>query len=174
MGDRNLTEPTMAMQQMLTGLRDGQARTRNRQRWQGAIQPSAPGSGSSITDGNDVALASLVLDPGSWFLMVRIGVEISSGPGTATFIGSERMTALLRTYLPDSSSLLEVVDQETLSPSVVADTSSGGFYAGSLTLFGPISYDDQVEVRAGGRIIGPDDAGRFVSWHSTKIMALPF
>lgn len=173
--DRELLEPNLALSQRLTALTAGLAVTRNRQRWPGAIQQTTlEGGGAATTAIVPIIPSSLHLEPGSWFLIARVGVQISSTPGTPTFSGTEAFFVQLRVVNATGSALVEVLDEDVWSPATTPEAWTGGYYADSRVLFGSGTYEEPTIAQI---VAYSDDTGaadHLVPWRAGKINALPF
>lgn len=175
MSYRKLREPNRAMTQLLAGLTQQQARTQNRQRWPGAIQrTTVEGAAAASTNNTVVTLASVDLEPGTWALFGRAGVQISSTNGTPTFTGTEVFSVTMNVLRRDTTEILEELDADFWCPATEDYPWSGGFYAASVILFGSMTHDEQTTVVVTVSADEGDTADHIVPWRAGKIMALPF
>lgn len=175
MSDRRLLEPNRALAQTLAGLRNGQARTQNRQRWPGAIQHTvAEGTNSATSNGTLATLAAVNLEPGTWFVIARAGVQISSTAGSPLFSGTEVFTTSLKVHKRDIATPLETVDQDVWSPAVDSVTGTNVAYSQAIILFASFTFDFRTTVVLSGSSDDPVAADHTVTWRGGKIEALPF
>lgn len=175
MGDRRLTEPALAMAQTIANLRNAQRQGFNRQRWPGAIQRTVTeGTGAATTNGTQVSLGAVNLEPGTWFVIARAGVSISSTSGAPVFTGAEAFTARLELLERDSLTVLEVLDQEIWAPAVDSYVGANVAYSQATILIGSLTYDVQTTVKITASSDEPVGADHVVGWRGGKIIALPF
>jgi hypothetical protein len=173
--DRELLEPDRALGQRLQRLTAGLAETRNRQRWQGAIQKTTTeGGGGALTNNTEVVVSSLTVEPGRWFIMARAGIQISSTPGGPEYTGSESFFVDLRAYDLATQVFLEELDSDFWAPAVLSEPWTGGFYAASAVLFGTGSWESPISIQVVGRADDTGSADHIIPWRGGKIIALPF
>lgn len=175
MGARDLGEPSRAQEKLLRDLVTGQRRSQNRQQWTGAIQrTTTEGSGAATTNGSQVTLSSIDLEPGTWAVFGRAGVQISSTNGVPTFSGREAFTIKMNVLRRDSTDILEELDAEVWAPAVDSEVWATGFYSASAMLFGSMTYDAQTTVVVVGSTLDSGSAAHIIPWRAGKLMALPF
>lgn len=175
MGARDLGEPSRAQEKLLRDLTQGMRRSQNRQQWAGAIQrTTAEGSAATTTNGSLTTLSSIDLEPGTWAVIGRAGVAISSTNGVPTYTGREAFSIKMNVLRRDSTEILEELDAEVWSPAVDSDVWATGFYSDSKMLFGSMTYEIQTTVVITASVSDSGSAAHIVPWRAGKLMALPF
>lgn len=175
MSARDLSEPRRAGLQMLERLRTGQARSENRQQWAGAIQrTTTEGVAAVVSNNTRVTLSAINVDPGTWAVFGRAGVQISSTPGVPTFTGREIFTVRLNVLDRETQAFREELDFDTWSPAVESDAYAGGSYAHSVMLFGSMTYETPTTIVVVGSADELYGADHIIPWRAGKLMALPF